>query len=91
MTDDKKTNGSEVQLPAGGIPGLPQELQVVFGYRNAHVYPERVFIPCVNKAIDEGGNLYDQGIDARLARQAAGFARFASAIVSAEFAASAKP
>jgi hypothetical protein len=32
MTDDKKTSGSSVELPAGGIPGLPQELQVVFGY-----------------------------------------------------------
>jgi len=32
MTDDKKTNGSSVELPAGGIPGLPQELQVAFGY-----------------------------------------------------------
>ena len=32
MTDENKTSTSSVELPAGGIPGLPQQLQVIFGY-----------------------------------------------------------
>jgi chromate reductase len=54
-----------------------EQLQMIFGYRNAHVYPERVFIPGINKRFDPAsGKLNDPEIDARLAAQAKGFAEF---------------
>jgi chromate reductase, NAD(P)H dehydrogenase (quinone) len=53
-----------------------EHLQGIFGYRNAHVYPDRVFIPNIAQKWDEKGRLTDQSIDQRLARQAEGFALF---------------
>jgi len=52
-----------------------EQLQLVFGYRNAHVFPNRVFIPAVKEKFDGNGNL-DATIDERLARQAKGFAAY---------------
>ena len=52
---------------------------MVFGYRNAHVYPERVFIPAVREKFDAAGRL-DSTLDHRLARQAGGFAHFIAAL-----------
>jgi NAD(P)H-dependent FMN reductase len=60
----------------GGLRGVEQ-LQMVFAYRNAHLFPDRVFIPGVGKRLDADGCVTDPDIDARLAKQAAGFARFA--------------
>ena len=59
----------------GGLRAVEQ-LQMVFGYRNAHSYPVRVFIPGVNKLFDAGGALTDAAIDQRLADQVRGFAKF---------------
>jgi NAD(P)H-dependent FMN reductase len=63
----------------GGLRSVEQ-LQMIFGYRNAHVYPDRVFIPGVNQKLDATGRLTDPAIDERLARQAAGFAAFARTV-----------
>jgi NAD(P)H-dependent FMN reductase len=64
---------------AAGIWGAirsVEQLQLIFGYRNAYIYPERVFIPGINQKLDGSGKLTDAEIDQRLARQAAGFAKF---------------
>jgi len=58
----------------GGLRSVEQ-LQHIFGYRNAHIFPERVFIPGVNGKFDASGNL-DPDLSDRLAKQAAGFSEF---------------
>lgn len=60
----------------GGLRSVEQ-LQQIFGYRNALIYCDRVFIPGVVQKIDAEGKLLDSAIDDRLAKQAAGFASFA--------------
>jgi chromate reductase, NAD(P)H dehydrogenase (quinone) len=57
-----------------------EQLQMVFAYRNAHLYNDRVFIPAVRDKLDAVGKLTDASIDQRLAKQTAGFARFAGAL-----------
>src|SRR5688572_33143268 len=50
---------------AAGIWGAlrsVEQLQMIFGYRNAFSFPERVFIPGVNKVFDAQGNLMDPDI-----------------------------
>jgi chromate reductase, NAD(P)H dehydrogenase (quinone) len=64
----------------GGLRPVEQ-LQQVFSYRNAYIYPDRVFIPGVGQKIDADGNITDPSINDRLAKQAAGFAAFANAFV----------
>lgn len=59
----------------GGLRAVEQ-LQGVFGYRNAHIFPDRVFIPVVKDKVDASGAVTDAAIDARLATQAEGFAKF---------------
>jgi len=59
----------------GGLRAVEQ-MQLVFGYRNAHVYPDRVFITAVHTKFDDAGNLIDADIDKRLSDQASGFAKF---------------
>ncbi len=53
-----------------------EQLQLIFAYRNAHLYPERVFLPQINNLLDESGMLKDPEIHARLRKQAAGFIEF---------------
>src|SRR5579864_1343651 len=36
-----------------------EQLQMVFGYRNAHLYPERIFIPGVSQKYPPDGTLTD--------------------------------
>src|SRR6266478_9389632 len=36
-----------------------EQLQAIFGYRNAYVFPDRVFLPQINHLLDEGGRLKD--------------------------------
>ena len=60
----------------GGLRGVEQ-LQQVFGYRNAHLLPDRVFIPAVGMKFDEAGKLTDAGIGERLGKQCERFAWFA--------------
>lgn len=54
-----------------------EHLQQIFGYRNAHIYPERVFIPGVGNQLGADGRLKDEELVGRLRKQAAGFAEFA--------------
>jgi len=53
-----------------------EQLQMIFGYRNAYVFPERVFIPGIYQKFDAQGQFNDAEINERLAKQAAGFAAF---------------
>jgi NAD(P)H-dependent FMN reductase len=63
----------------GGLRAVEQ-LQMIFGYRNAHAYPERVFIPGVGAVFNEDGSIKDSSLDQRLAKQALGFSRFIKCI-----------
>lgn len=60
----------------GGLRPVEQLAQI-FSYRNAHLFPDRVFIPGINQKLDADGNMTDPAINDRLAKQAAGFAVFA--------------
>jgi NAD(P)H-dependent FMN reductase len=59
----------------GGLRAVEQ-LQHIFGYRNAHIFPDRVFIPGIGQKLDQAGMLTDAAINDRLAKQAAGFKAF---------------
>jgi NAD(P)H-dependent FMN reductase len=64
---------------AAGIWGAlrpVEQLQMIFGYRNALLYPERVFLPGIGDLLDTGGRLTDPGILKRLRAQAEGFIDF---------------
>ncbi len=61
---------------AWGALRAVEQLQHIFGYRNAHVFPQRVFIPMVKEKFDATGKLTDPELDARLAKQVQGFANF---------------
>jgi len=53
-----------------------EQLQAIFGYRNALVYPERVFMPGIGKLLDASGDFTSDDIPKRLDKQAAGFVGF---------------
>jgi chromate reductase, NAD(P)H dehydrogenase (quinone) len=53
-----------------------EQLQAIFGYRNAFIYPNRVFLPGVGDAIDDSGMLRDPELVERLKAQAKGFVDF---------------
>ena len=53
-----------------------EQLQLIFGYRNAFLYPGRVFLPSVNDLLDEQGRFTDPEIRERLQEQATGFIAF---------------
>lgn len=53
-----------------------EQLQAIFGYRNAFIYPERVFLPKVNEILDDSGRIKDPEVLARLQKQAEGFIQF---------------
>ena len=53
-----------------------EQLQQIFGYRNAYIYPNRVFIAGVHEVLTEDGKLTDEKLQLRLASQARGFAAF---------------
>jgi chromate reductase len=64
---------------AAGIWGAlrpVEQLQSVFGYRNAHIYPERVFISQVGTLLDADGRVTRQDVLDRLRSQAEGFVDF---------------
>ena len=64
----------------GGLRAVEQ-LQMVFGYRNAHVFPDRIFVPLVQSAINDDGSIADPELAARFDRQARGFAQFCGLFV----------
>ncbi len=53
-----------------------EQLELIFGYRNAYIYPERVFMPHINGLLNEAGQLKDADLVDRLRTQAAGFVDF---------------
>lgn len=53
-----------------------EQLQAIFGYRNAYIYPERVFMPRINDLLDEQGRLKDPELVGRLRAQQKGFIEF---------------
>jgi NAD(P)H-dependent FMN reductase len=53
-----------------------EQLQAIFAYRNAHVFPERVFLPRIHELLDDAGRVKDDELRQRLHAQAAGFAAF---------------
>ncbi len=64
---------------AAGIWGAlrpVEQFQGIFGYRNAYIYPDRVFIPQINSALGSDGRLVNKEILDRLEKQASGFLQF---------------
>ncbi len=57
-----------------------EQLQAIFGYRNAHIYPVRVFMPQINNLMDASGKIKDAELLERLQAQADGFAKFVKKI-----------
>jgi chromate reductase len=57
-----------------------EQLQAIFAYRNAHLFPVRVFLPQINSLLDSSGKIKDAELAARLRAQAEGFAKFAEKI-----------
>jgi NAD(P)H-dependent FMN reductase len=53
-----------------------EQLQAIFGYRNAFLYPDRVFLPRIGEQLTDAGKLKDPEITGRLREQAEGFVRF---------------
>jgi chromate reductase, NAD(P)H dehydrogenase (quinone) len=53
-----------------------EQLQLIFGYRNAFLYPERVFLPRINDLLNEDGSFTQPDLVERLKSQAAGFIDF---------------
>jgi chromate reductase, NAD(P)H dehydrogenase (quinone) len=65
---------------AAGIWGAlrpVEQLQAVFGYRNAYIFPVRVFMPQINNLLDASGKIKDAELLARLKSQAEDFVKFA--------------
>jgi chromate reductase, NAD(P)H dehydrogenase (quinone) len=64
---------------AAGIWGAlrpVEQLQAIFGYRNAFLYPERVFLPKIHELLDDSGRLKDPELVQRLRNQVEGFVDF---------------
>ena len=64
---------------AAGIWGAlrpVEQLQAIFGYRNAFLFPERVFLPRINELLDDSGRLQDPELVQRLRSQVEGFVDF---------------
>ena len=64
---------------AAGIWGAlrpVEQLQAIFGYRNAYNFPVRVFMPQINNLLDASGKIKDAELLERLKAQADGFAEF---------------
>jgi NAD(P)H-dependent FMN reductase len=53
-----------------------EQLQSIFGYRNAFLYPERVFLPGIGDLLGEDGRLLDAELVKRLRAQAVGYIEF---------------
>lgn len=57
-----------------------EQLQAIFSYRNAHIFPGRVFLPQINSLLDASGKLKDAELLARLKSQVEGFVEFVERI-----------
>jgi chromate reductase, NAD(P)H dehydrogenase (quinone) len=61
--------------PWGALRPIEQ-LQAIFAYRNAYIFPERVFIPGIRQLVDAEGKITSPEIRQRLEEQARGFVKF---------------
>jgi len=59
----------------GNLRGIEQ-LQAIFGYRNAYIYPNRVFVMQVGKALGEDGELSEPKQAKRVQQQVEGYVQF---------------
>ena len=66
-----------------------EQLQAIFGYRNAFIFPERVFMPGINKLLDSAGLFTNPEMETRLQNQAAGFVAFVEKLQGKKLGASA--
>lgn len=55
-----------------------EQLQAIFSYRNAYIYPEKIFMPGISNAWDSHGKLSNSDWVKRLEEQAKGFSEFAN-------------
>lgn len=53
-----------------------EQLQAIFGYRNACIFPGRVFMPQIHSLLDDSGKIKDPELTGRLKKQAEGFTEF---------------
>ena len=53
-----------------------EQLQMIFGYRNALLYPDRIFLPRIGELLTEQGAFKDPEFGKRLEAQPAGFVAF---------------
>lgn len=53
-----------------------EQLQAIFGYRNAYLFPERVFMPKINDLLDANGRFKDPELMERLGAQQKAFVEF---------------
>ena len=53
-----------------------EQLQAIFGYRNAFIFPELVFMPGIGKLLNEAGQFTRPDLEKRLKNQAEGFTAF---------------
>jgi NAD(P)H-dependent FMN reductase len=53
-----------------------EQLQAIFGYRHAFLFPERVFLPRIDELLGPDGRFTDGAMVERLRAQAAGFIEF---------------
>jgi len=67
-----------IGLAAGAYGALRpvEQLQQIFSYRNAYLYPERVFLPNIGSLLNSEGRLTSPEILERLKAQAVGFVDF---------------
>jgi chromate reductase, NAD(P)H dehydrogenase (quinone) len=75
-----------VGLSAGiwGALRSVEQLQAIFAYRNAFIYPERVFVPGIRGMLNEAGQFTNKEIETRLQTQAAGFVKFVETLRGAK-------
>jgi NAD(P)H-dependent FMN reductase len=59
-----------------------EQLQMIFGYRNAFIYPERVFMPGIGKLLSPKGEITDADLLERLRSQQRGFVDFVRKVKS---------
>ncbi len=53
-----------------------EQIQMIFGYRNAYIFPHRVFIPHIQSQFDKAGAFQNHEVDVLLRNQAVNFAGF---------------
>jgi len=71
-----------VGLSAGYYGALRpvEQLQQIFGYRNAHIFPARVFLPSIQKILAGDGTIADEDLLKRLKNQASDYLDFIKAL-----------